>query len=140
MLSSKPAELAKQLTAELESIKVKLATVEQQLTQYGLLELSKSVAVLVQQVERLKSDAGQAHASHERLAVLESRIAELDRALEQLKPTKAEAEEMGALKSRLTQLEEQKKLGDSRLFQFVVLFIGGLLTLAINIALLFLKK
>jgi hypothetical protein len=77
---------------------------------------------------------------YERLAVVERRLADLEKAVEELKPTKAEHEEMGAVKNRLTQLEDQKKLGDTRAFQFIVLFIGGLLTLAINIALLFLKK
>lgn len=76
----------------------------------------------------------------ERLAVTERRLDDLVSLVEQFKPTKAESEEMGAIKNRITQLEEQKRLGDSRTFQFVVLFIGGLLTLAINIALLFLKK
>jgi phage shock protein A len=97
--------------------------------------LENSVALLKERLDRL--DTAQLR---ERLVVLESRLVELEKALETLKPTKAEAEEMGALKSRLTQLEEQKKLGDTRAFQFIVLFIGGLITLAINIALLFLKK
>jgi hypothetical protein len=47
---------------------------------------------------------------------------------------------LGAVKSRLTQLEEQKKLGGTRVFQFVMLFVGGVVTLSINIALLFLKN
>lgn len=85
-------------------------------------------------------DSAEVRRLRERLAVVESRTAELEKTTEQLKPTEAKSEEMGALKNRLTQLEEQKKLGDTRLFQVMVLFIGGLITLAINIALLFLKK
>lgn len=76
----------------------------------------------------------------ERLAVIENRLAELDKAVEKLKPTKAESEEMGAIKNRLTQLEEQKKLADTRLFQFYMLFAGGIMTLAVQVAILFLKK
>lgn len=79
-------------------------------------------------------------AIRERLIRVEEKLNQVVTLVDRLTPNKAEAEEMGALKNRLTQLEEQKKLGDTRAFQFIVLFIGGLITLAINIALLFLKK
>jgi signal recognition particle subunit SEC65 len=105
-------------------------------------EVQREVLLLRSEFDqpRTELDNAEFRRVRERLAVLENRLSELDKAIEQLKPSKAEAEEMGALKNRLTQLEEQKKLGDTRAFQFIVLFIGGLLTLAINIALLFLKK
>lgn len=74
------------------------------------------------------------------MTAIDTRLMGLEKAVDGLKPTKAEAEEMGALKNRLTQLEEQKKLGDTRVFQFIMLFVGGVVTLSINIALLFLKK
>ncbi|QEL14675.1 hypothetical protein [Limnoglobus roseus] len=76
----------------------------------------------------------------ERIAVLESQFHKFEVLLNELKPTRAEAEELGALKSRLSQLEDQKKLGDSRLFQFIMLFVGGVITLSVQIALLFFKK
>lgn len=110
-----PTERINALREEVEVLKALVATVRESLSQHS------------------------AQKAGERLAVLENRLTELDKAFEQLKPSKAEAEEMGALKNRLSQLEEQKKLGDTRAFQFIVLFIGGLLTLAINIAILFLK-
>ena len=97
--------------------------------------LEQAVDVLREQVETLELVQ-----LRERVKVLEERLVEVVKAVDGLKPTKAEAEEMGALKNRLTQLEEQKKLGDTRVFQFVMLFVGGVVTLAINIALLFLKK
>lgn len=83
MLSSKPAELAKQLTAELESIKAKLAAVEQQLTQYGLLDLSKSVVALQQQVEGLKKHSEETVTLREQVAVLRDQMAEMKKAKEQ---------------------------------------------------------
>jgi hypothetical protein len=91
--------------------------------------------ILKQQVE--KHDLAQLR---ERLAVLEDRTGKLAEQVEQLKPTKAESEEMGAIKNRITQLEEQKKLTDTRLFQFYMLFAGGVITLTVQVAILFLKK
>ena len=48
--------------------------------------------------------------------------------------------QFAVIENRLTQLEDQKKLGDSRLFQFIMLFLGGIITLSIQIVLLFFKK
>ncbi len=76
----------------------------------------------------------------ERIAVIEDNINKISSKVEQLIPSKDESEAMGAIKQRVTQLEEQKKLGDTRLFQLSMLFVGGIVTLFVQIALLFIKK
>jgi|GEM_PF-6886392 len=90
---------------------------------------------LQKQLERLGLDELRVQ-----MTKIKTQLEGLEKATEQLKPSKAEAEEMGALKNRLSQLEEHRKLGDTRVFQFIILFVGGVVTPLINIVLLFLKK
>ena len=105
-------------------------------------EAKHAVDLLKQDVELFKErlDALDLIQLRERVAVLESHVKKQDALLEELKPTRAEAEELGALKNRISQLEDEKKRGETRSFQVTVLFLGGVITLAIQIALLFLKK
>lgn len=105
-------------------------------------EAKHGVELLKQDVELLKErfDILDLIQLRERVAVLESHAKKQDAELEEHKSTRAEAEEFGALKNRIAQLEEEKKRGETRSFQVTVLFIGGLITLAIQIVLLFLKR
>jgi hypothetical protein len=111
--------------------------------------LSELVEAVRKEVEELKNsqvylrtilDQANPIEQLERIAVLENQVKKLETQLEEHKTTRAEAEELGALKNRLTQLEEEKKRGETRAFQVMILFLGSLLTLAIQFALLFLKK
>ncbi len=109
-------------------------------------ETEKELALIKKDVEALQKDIDQANLTHmrERLSVLEERAEKLGRLVEELKPTKAEAEEMGALKSRLSQLEEQKKLGDTRGWQFVYIAAGAgfalLSSFLVQLVFYFIKK
>lgn len=68
-----------------------------------------------------------------RLAVIEQRLNDLG-------PTREEARRVAALEERVSQLTQAKEEADRRAWQFIVLFVGGLLTLAVNLVVSFLKK
>jgi hypothetical protein len=97
--------------------------------------LQEEVLVLKAQILAIQKDIDRSdvHRVRERLAVIDERLNRLDRAIEEHK-------QFPVLENRLAQLEEQKKLGDTRLFQFVMLFVGGVITLSVQIVLLFFKK
>jgi hypothetical protein len=50
------------------------------------------------------------------------------------------SERIAVLESQLSELKKRDDLFDSRRFQVLVLFIGSLLTLGVQVAVLFLKK
>lgn len=49
-------------------------------------------------------------------------------------------ERLAVLEDRVTELRKSKEEADRRYWQFVVLFIGGILTLAINLVVSFVRK
>ncbi len=49
-------------------------------------------------------------------------------------------ERLAVLEDRVTELKKSKEEADRRYWQFVVLFIGGILTLAINLVVSFVRK
>ncbi len=49
-------------------------------------------------------------------------------------------ERLAVVEHTLAELKKQKEEADRRLWQFIVLFVGGLITLAINFALVFVRK
>ncbi len=101
-----------------------------------------TIEVLKNDIANLQQFVADAELSkhRERTAVLEYQVAQLLALMEEHKPTRAEAEILGALKIRMTQLEEEKKRDQTRVFQVMILFLGGIITLAIQIVLLFFKK
>ena len=105
-------------------------------------EALTAIKVLETKVAIFQQDVANAELSRhrERTAVLENQVAQLIALMEEHKPTRAEAEILGALKIRMTQLEEEKKRDQTRVFQVMILFLGGIITLAIQIVLLFFKK
>ena len=101
-----------------------------------------AIDVLETKLKYFQQDVANAELSkhRERTAVLEYQVAQLLALMEEHKPTRAEAEILGALKIRMTQLEEEKTRDQTRVFQVMILFLGGIITLAIQIVLLFFKK
>lgn len=73
------------------------------------------------------------------LAVLRS---EFDGLREQISRTELAQirERLAVVEHTLAELKKQKEEADRRLWQFTVLFVGGLITLAINFALVFVRK
>ena len=69
----------------------------------------------------------------ERLAVLDEKIAKLERELEAVKC-------LPVIVVRVDKLEQHRDETDKRRWQFVVLFVGGILTLAINLVVSFVRK
>ncbi len=49
-------------------------------------------------------------------------------------------ERLAVLEDRVTEFRESKREADRRYWQFVVLFVGGILTLAINLVVSFIRK
>ncbi len=49
-------------------------------------------------------------------------------------------ERLAVLEDRLSELRKSKEEADRRYWQFVVLFVGGLVTLAINLVVSFVRK
>lgn len=49
-------------------------------------------------------------------------------------------ERIAVLEDRVTELKKSKEEADRRYWQFVVLFVGGILTLAINLVVSFVRK
>ena len=49
-------------------------------------------------------------------------------------------ERLAVLEDRVTELRKSKEEADRRYWQFVVLFVGGILTLAINLVVSFVRK
>ena len=49
-------------------------------------------------------------------------------------------ERLAGLEDRVTELRKSKEEADRRYWQFVVLFVGGILTLAINLVVSFVRK
>ena len=49
-------------------------------------------------------------------------------------------ERLAVLEDRVTELKKSKQETDRRYWQFVVLFVGGILTLAINLVVSFVRK
>ncbi len=117
MLSSKPTELAKQLSSELESIKGRLALLEQRLQEYGLFELSKSVATIAKQVETLTGGSDTLIDLGKSVAVLEDRV---------------------------NKLEKRDEEASKRGWQFVYIIVGAVLALGssflVQLVFYFLKK
>ena len=85
--------------------------------------------------EMLKHDVSQLSLQElrERVAVLEVLNKKIEKSLEEMK-------QFPVLENRIKQLEDRKLLGDTRIFQFILLFVGGVLTLAINIVVSFIRK
>jgi hypothetical protein len=69
----------------------------------------------------------------ERLAVLEHR-------LEELGAIKEDNKKLAVVENQLGDLRRWQEESGRRLFQFVLLFLGGIVTLAINLAVTFLRK
>ena len=69
----------------------------------------------------------------ERLAVLESKFVELSLMKEEVK-------RIAVLEDRVAELKRLNEEAERRRWQFVMLFVAGLITLAINIALLVFRK
>ena len=109
-------------------------------------ETEKELALIKKDVEALQEDIDQANLTQmrERLSVLEDRSVKLAALVEELKPTKAEAEEMGAVKSRLTQLEKREEESGKRGWQFVFIAAGAGLALLssflVQLVFYFIKK
>ncbi len=95
----------------------------------------EEVATLKVQIELAQKeiDRFDVHQFRERIARIDERLSRIDKILEEMR-------QFPVLENRLTQLEDKKKLGDTRLFQFILLFVGGVVTLSIQVVLLFFKK
>lgn len=111
-----PTELAREAITKVEVLRAEFDVKMDELAKLNLIE------------------AGQ------QIAILRDRIHKLEISIEQTKPTRDEIEEIGALKNRVSQLEDHKKLADTRIFQFIMLFIGGVITLLVQLIILFVKK
>lgn len=91
-------------------------------------DLKKDVELLLKQTEQLKLNELPTD-----LAVLNHRLAQIEKAAEDLRI-------MPVLTDRVNKLEKHKEEADRRYWQFVVLFVGGILTLAINLVVSFVRK
>ncbi|MFO0852171.1 MAG: hypothetical protein U0871_26940 [Gemmataceae bacterium] len=73
----------------------------------------------------------------ERLAILEERMAKHETRVEEFVIAQTK---IAVLNDRVEELKKSKEKSDRRYWQFVVLFVGGLLTLAINLVVSFIRK
>lgn len=73
------------------------------------------------------------------LAVLRNDVDSLQEKLTEA-GLKVLSERLAVLEDRVTELRKSKEEADRRYWQFVVLFVGGILTLAINLVVSFVRK
>ena len=76
----------------------------------------------------------------ERTAVLENQVVQLNAQMQEHKLNRAEVEILGALKTRVTQLEDDKKRYQTWGFHVVIFFLGCISTIIIQIVLFLIKK
>ena len=77
--------------------------------------------------------------AHTQVGLLEKDVVRLREEAERLDPLQLR-ERLAVLEDRVAELRKSKEEADRRYWQFVVLFIGGLLTLAINLVVSFVRK
>ncbi len=135
-----PTQLAREALTAIKFLETKVAIFQQDVDNAELSKHRERTAVLENQVVQLNAQMQEHKLTRERTAFLENQDTQLLALMEEHKPTRAEAEILGALKIRMTQLEEEKKRDQTGVFQVMILFLGGIITLAIQIVLLFFKK
>ena len=93
-------------------------------------------------ISRLKQDHEFLQKRFEDLDLLEvrERVARIEERLSRIEKIQEEHKELPVLADRINKLEKNKEEADRRYWQFVVLFIGGILTLAINLVVSFIRK
>ena len=74
-----------------------------------------------------------------KVGLLEKDVVRLQEEAERLDPLQLR-ERLAVLEDRVTELRKSKEEADRRYWQFVVLFVGGILTLAINLVVSFVRK
>ena len=80
-----------------------------------------------------------AHEAHKQIAQMRSEFDARISGLDKLNLLELR-ERLAILEDRITELRKSKEEADRRYWQFVVLFIGGILTLAINLVVSFIRK
>lgn len=80
-----------------------------------------------------------AHEAQKQIATLRAEFDIRQTVLEKLNLSELR-ERIAVLEDRVTELKKSKEEADRRYWQFVVLFVGGILTLAINLVVSFVRK
>ncbi len=80
-----------------------------------------------------------AHEAHKQIAEMRAEVDARISGLDKLNLLELR-ERLAVLEDRVAELRKSKEEADRRRWQFVVLFVGGLLTLAINLVVSFVRK
>lgn len=128
-----PTEIAREALDEVKELKAKLDSIEREIGQYEFLKALNRLAVIEEkllQITKGGEDAKRIPVIDDRVDKLETRATEADRLRERV----------AVLESLVAEGKKIKEEVGKRSWQFVVLFVGGLITLGINIAVSFIRK
>lgn len=133
MANESPTQLARDAKHAIDLLKQDVELFKKQFEGLELLQLREQVAILTREGDALRKEVVSASKLRETNAVLEEKVARLEKVAE-------EAKQLPVILDRLNKLEEEKRESQKRVWQFFFLLGGVVLGIVGNLIVSAFKK